>query len=94
MKRKEILNALFWVFLIISIILIVWKIFADGVTELSIVIVLFLTLMFKLWTLSDETKEFKYEFKRFKHEVKTSFAKVRTDFSELKSKPESGRKKR
>ena len=85
MERKKILNILFWIFFIISIILILWRIFGNSPTELSIIIFLFLTLMFKLWTLSDETKEFKYEFKTFKHEVRTSFVKVRKDFDGIKN---------
>ena len=86
MNRKQILDILFWIFLIISIVLIAWKVFGNSPTDLSIIIFLFSTLIFKLWTLSDETKEFKHEFKVFKHEIKNSFSKVRKDFDELNNK--------
>ncbi len=84
MKRSKILNILFWIALIISIILVIWRIFGNSPTELNIVIVLFLTLMFKVWAISDDLNG-------FKHEVKLSFVKVKSDINELK-KIAGGRK--
>ncbi len=79
MKRSEILNILFWIFLIIGIILLIWYIFGNSPTELAITLTFILTLMFKMWTVSDEIKD-------LKHEVRMSFVKVKTDFDELKTK--------
>jgi Mg2+/citrate symporter len=79
MERKRIFNILFWIALIIGIVLILWMVFGDSPTELGVVITFMLALLFKIWSVSDETKE-------FKHEVKMSFVKVREDFSELKKK--------
>ena len=77
MKRKNIFNILFWIALIVGIILILWIIFGNSPTELSVVVTFMLALLFKIWSISDETKE-------FKHEVKMSFVRVRQDFNELK----------
>ncbi|MBU0466333.1 MAG: hypothetical protein KJ718_02505 [Nanoarchaeota archaeon] len=85
MNKRQILNILFWITLIIAVILVIWRIFGNSPTELSIVIVLFLTLIFKVWAISDETKE-------FKHEVKMSFVKVKKDFDDLKNKLEKRKK--
>lgn len=79
MTRKKILDIIFWILLIIGIILLLWKIFGSSPTDLSIIITFILTLMFKIWALSDETKE-------FKHEVRASFAKVKEDIDNLKKK--------
>ena len=74
MIRKQILNTLFWILLIIGIILVIWKIFGDSPTDLQIILTFMLMLLFKIWAISDELKEFKYE-------VKTSFSKVKQDLS-------------
>lgn len=74
MTRKQIFNALFWMLLIIGIILVIWKIFGNSPTDLQIILTFMLMLLFKIWSISDELKEFKYE-------VKTSFHKVKEDLS-------------
>ena len=84
MERRKILNILFWIALMVGIILILWIIFGNSPTELSVVITFMLALLFKIWALSDETKE-------FKHEIKLSFAKVREDFNILNKKLKVGR---
>lgn len=79
MTKRKILNILFWIALIVGIILVLWIIFGNSPTELSVIVTFMLALLFKIWAISDETKE-------FKHEVKMSFVKVRKDFNELKNK--------
>ena len=78
MNRRKILEILFWIFLIVGIILILWKVFGKSPTDLSIIITFILMLMFKMWAMSDETKE-------FKHEVRISFNKVKNDFNNIES---------
>ena len=65
MIRKQILNALFWILLIIGIILVIWKIFGNSPTDLQITLTFILMLLFKIWAISDELKE--------------SFSKVKQD---------------
>ena len=77
MKKKEILNILFWVALIILVILIIWRIFGNSPSDLSIIITAFFIILIKMWTISDELKE-------FKHEVKFSFHKVKEDMDKIR----------
>ena len=79
MKRKDILNILFWIFLIISIILLVWYIFGNSPTELAITMTFLLTLLLKMWAISDNLNE-------FKHEVKLSFHQVKQDTDNMNQK--------
>ncbi len=79
MKRKDILEILFWILLIIVIILILWRIFGNSPSDLSILLASLLTILLKMWAISDELKE-------FKHEVKFSFHKVREDINSTNSK--------
>jgi len=74
--KKQILNILFWILLIIGVILILWRIFGDSPTDLSIILTFTLMLMFKMLAIGDELKE-------FKQEVRLSFNKVKTDFEKL-----------
>ena len=78
-KRKDVLNILFWILLIILAILVLWKIFGDSPSELAITLTAILTLLLKLWSISDELKE-------FKSEVKLSFQKARQDINNLQTK--------
>lgn len=77
MKRKDILNILFWIFLIIGIILLLWYIFGNSPTELAITMTFLLMSMFKMWAISDEIKD-------FKHEIRFSFHKVRENINNVK----------
>ncbi len=79
MSKRLILDILFWILLIIGIILVIWRIFGNSPTDLSIIITFILMLMFKIWSMNDELKE-------FKHHVKLSFMKVREDLNKIKSR--------
>lgn len=84
--KRKILNILFWIFLIITIILIIWRIFGSSPNDLSIIISITFMLMFKMWDISDELKEHKTDYRLFKENVRGSFAKVKEDFENLKGK--------
>ena len=79
MKRSQILDILFWISLIIGIILFLWEIFGNNPAELSVIITFMSALLFKIWSIS-------YEIREFKHEVKISFAKVKADLDNLKTR--------
>jgi len=79
MKSKRILSILFWILLIILIVLIIWRIFGNSPSDFSILITALLTILIKMWAISDELKD-------FKHEVKFSFYKVKKDISGLKKR--------
>lgn len=81
MKRKDILNVLFWILLIIVVILIIWRIVGNSPTDFSIIVTALFMVLLKMWAVSDELKD-------FKHEVKFSFYKVKKDMSNIKNKVE------
>ncbi len=85
MERKKIFDILFWIALIVVLMLILWRIFRNSPLDLSIIIGFGLMILFKMWAISDDLKEFKYE-------VKNSFVRVKRDFEVLKSELKSKRK--
>jgi len=76
MKRKHILNILFWISFMIVIILILWRIFGNSPSDLLIMIAVLFTILLKMWIISDELKE-------FKHEVRFSFHKAKEEISNI-----------
>lgn len=79
MNKKQIFNILFWVLLIIGIALLIWKIFGESPADFAVMIPFILMLILKMWSISDELKE-------FKHDVKSSFGKIKIDIDNLKPK--------
>ena len=79
LTRKDIFNILFWIFLIIGIILLLWRIFGNSPTDLAVILPFILMLLFKMWAMSDSLND-------FKHEVRMSFHKVKTDFDNVENK--------
>ena len=49
----NIKDLLFWIFLIISIVLLLWVIFGNSPTEFIAIITLIFTLLIKIWSISD-----------------------------------------
>ncbi len=77
MKKKNVFNILFWILLAIGIGLLIWKIFGNTPSDLTIMLTFTLMLMFKIWSVSDDLKD-------FKHNVKISFNNMRNDFNKVK----------
>ncbi len=61
MKLRKILDILFWISLITAIALLLWYIFGNSPTELAIILTFIITLMLKMWSISDDLKDFKHE---------------------------------
>ena len=87
MTRRKILNILFWIALIAVVILILWRIFGNSPSDLSIIIGLGSMILFKIWAISDDFKDFKYEVKSSFTKAKTDISNLKTDFKELSLKP-------
>ena len=64
MKSKRILSILFWILLIILIVLIIWRIFGNSPSDFSILITALLTILIKMWAISDELKDFLIEIQK------------------------------
>jgi len=83
MKNKiDIKNILFWVFLIIAIILLIWRIFGDSPSDLAIIATFISMLMFKIWSVSD--RQIKSEIKF--NNLGKGFVRLARDFKEYKNK--------
>jgi len=76
MKKKDILNILFWIAFTIVILLILWRIFGNSPSDLSIMVAALFTVLLKMWNISDELKE-------FKHEVRFSFHKAKEEINNM-----------
>ena len=53
MEKSKILDILFWIFLIISVILLIWAVFGQSPTELYVLLPILLTLLLKIWSIND-----------------------------------------
>lgn len=51
--KMDIRDILFWIFLLLSIILVLWAIFGNSPTEFIAIITLIFTLLLKIWSISD-----------------------------------------
>ncbi len=51
--KVDIRDVLFWIFLLLSIILVLWAIFGNSPTEFIAIITLIFTLLLKIWSISD-----------------------------------------
>jgi hypothetical protein len=67
-------DILFWIFLIISIILIIWNVFGNSPTEFIALTALIVTVLLQLWRVSDRTLKLEMKFsllaKDFKEHVR------------------------
>lgn len=84
MNKKQILNILFWIFLIIGIIMIIWKIFGNSPTDIEILIPFIIMILLKLWSNNENIREVKYQVKLLEKGTKSSFEKVRDDLNNIK----------
>jgi hypothetical protein len=84
MNKKQILNILFWIFLIIGISMIIWRIFGNSPTDLEILIPFIIMMLLKLWANNENMREVKYQVILLEKGTKTSFEKVRDDLNNIK----------
>ena len=82
MKLRQILDILFWIALTIVVILVLWRIFGNSPTNLSIIVASLLTLLLKIWSISDNLNDLKYK-------TSLSFHKAREEISMMNNKFES-----
>lgn len=71
----DIRDALFWIFLIFGVILLIWAVFGNSPTEFIALITILFTILLKIWTISDRL---------IKLEMK--FNVLARDFKEYKTK--------
>lgn len=78
--KTDIKEILFWIFLIFSLILLIWIIFGKSPTELIFIVTIYLTLLLKMWSMSDRQIRTEEKINR----LKDSFIRLANDFNGLK----------
>ena len=77
--KIDIKEILFWIFLIISAILLLWFVFGNSPAEFFTIIGLILMIVLKLWAISD--RQLMTEIK-----IKNGFEKIGKDMDLIKNK--------
>ena len=80
--KADIKEILFWVFLIISLVILVWIIFGESPTELIFIVTIYLTMLFKMWSVSDRQIRTEEEIKR----MREGFFRLADEFEGLKDR--------
>ena len=76
--KTSTLNILALISLLIGIILLIWKVFGNGPTDLLVLTPFIFTMLFKLWSISSEVAYSKGKFKG----LERSFVSLASDFKE------------
>ena len=83
MNIKEIL---FWIFLIISVILVFWYILGNTPNEFIAIITIVFMVILKLWIISDRQIKLEAKFNMLNNTVKNSFYMIKKDMALIKRK--------
>ena len=86
MKLRQILDILFWILLIIVIILIIWRIFGNSPTDLAIIIPAIFMVLLKMWSISDNLKDFQYKTTLSFHKVREEINGVKENINEVNNR--------
>jgi len=78
--KTNIKEILFWIFFILSLILLIWIILGDSPTELIFIVTIYLTMLLKMWSMSDRQIRIEENVKR----LRDSFLRLANDFKDLK----------
>lgn len=78
-------EVLFWIFLIISVILIFWYMLGNSPNEFIAIITIIFMMIFKLWTVSDRLIRLEMKSDRINERIKHSFSHIKDDMSLLKN---------
>lgn len=68
--KMDIRNILFWIFLIISMMLLIWNVFGNSPAEFVTLATLIFTVLLKIWTISDRQIKFETRFNSFTRDFK------------------------
>ena len=85
MNIKEIL---FWLFLIISVILVLWYIFGNSPSEFIAIISIIFMITLKLWAISDRQIRLEMKSDNMNKSIRNSFAHIKNDMTLIKKKTE------
>ncbi len=83
MNVKEVI---FWIFFIISLILLIWYIFGDSPTELITIITIIFTVILKMWNISDRNIKLEMKLNSIERQARDSFNRMKEDIGLIKRK--------
>lgn len=69
--QMNVFDVFFWIFMVISLILVIWYVFGQGPAEFYTLLSLFITLVFKVSSMNREIGEIKTEIKRLREDVRS-----------------------
>lgn len=78
--KIDIKEILFWIFLVLSLVFLIWIVFGNSPTELIFIVTIYLTLLLKMWSISD--KQIRTDGKINK--LKDSFSRMVEDLKYLR----------
>jgi len=79
-------NILFWMFLVLSIILLIWHVFGSTPSEFITIITIIFTVLIKMWSISDRQIRLEMRFNTSEDKIKDSFVKLKEDIDLIKNK--------
>jgi hypothetical protein len=68
--KRDIKNILFWIFLILSLILLLWNIFGNSPTEFLALVAIIITGHFKMWSVSEKLIKLEMRFNTLARDFK------------------------
>ncbi len=77
--KRQILEILFWIALIVGIIMIIWRIFGDSPTDLAVISPFIVMGLVKIWTNNNRIWELEIK-------MKNSFDKVKENMNRIENK--------
>jgi len=80
---KEIL---FWVFLVISIVLLVWSVFGNSPSEFIALVAIILMVVLKVWSIGDKQIVTDSKVDNIDKNIKDSFNKMKDDINLIKKR--------
>ena len=77
MNKIKVLDILFWVFLVIGVVMVLWRVFGNSPTDLQVVVPFVIMGLVKVWNVNE--RQIKLEMG-----TKNGFSRIKQDFGLLK----------
>lgn len=78
MNKTQLLNIIAWIFIIIGMILLIWRVFGSSPSEYNVLIALTIGLLFKVMAIDSSLSSLRTDH----NNLKRSFIALATDFKE------------
>lgn len=91
--KTKILDVLFWIFLIIGIIMVLWRVFGNSPTDLAVISPFIAMTLMKVWSNNNKTWELKIKMRKGFNKVRGDIGRIETKIDDLSNKLNVGRKR-